>query len=72
MNEELSVGFPHYIQKRRHDVIMSVRITVSFEVNCHLSEHLTNTWNKRHEGENTCIHVSVLIPSSGDWLSVCW
>jgi len=43
MNEELLVGFPHYIQKRRHDVIMSVCILVSSEVYLHLSEHLTNT-----------------------------
>jgi hypothetical protein len=71
MNEEFLVGFPHYIQKRRHDVIMSVCTPVSFEVNHHLSEHSTNIWNSRHEGENTCIHVPVLIPSLGDWLPVC-
>ena len=54
MNEEFLVGFPHYIQKRRHDVIMSVCIPVSFEVNHHLREDMTNTRNSRHEGQNTC------------------
>jgi hypothetical protein len=54
MNEEFLVGFPHYIQKRRYDVIMSVCFPVSFEVNHHLSEHLINTWNARNEGQNTC------------------
>ena len=59
MNEEFSVGFPHYIQKIRHDVITSVCITVSFwselPSQWTLDEHKEPaSWRRKHLHSRAC------------------